>query len=142
MRELICLYLIIVTTYLQASQEEEEEKSRNDPLSPTDYYSGFAEGDFFPPIRKSQQNFTPPSYPPMRKAFSDPMPSKNTSIHNLTKSHLSPMSTAVIHSTILQNIEVQSLSTGGAVKFLSMCCAMLSNPTIEPIINCWQALRR
>ena len=66
--------IIIVITYLQASQVEEEETLKHDP---TDYYSGFEEGDFFPPIRKSQDNFTPPSHPPMRKALSDPMPSRN-----------------------------------------------------------------
>ena len=63
--------------YLQAIHKEEDDRSTCDQLSPGDSYSGLMEDDFYPPVRKSQQHFTPPSHPPMRKAYSDPMSSKS-----------------------------------------------------------------
>lgn len=58
---------------VQITLEGEDDKSSDDLLSPTDSYSGLE----VPPIRKSQPNFTLPSHPAMRKAYSDPMSSKN-----------------------------------------------------------------
>ena len=68
---------IIHIICVQITLEEEDDKSSDEILSRTDSYNGLMEVEFDPPIRKSQPNFTPPSQPPMRKAYSDPMSSKN-----------------------------------------------------------------